>query len=617
MNLKRLKPTDEVSDYPDFHNENAETIEQEFSDKVKTPVPENAIFTDTVYDDTILKDDINNHKNDKDNPHRVTKTQIGLESVLNIEQAPKVHTHEIEDVLELEGELKRLNDKNKYFGYDEELGEYINIDKYWDSQKNGKIYTSEFYHFDVTPNPAGVKKDDNIGLEVIPSTATEANRDDYDKIGLFKSIDVNAYVDKDGDYHVTAIKGDGRFKNDGTNGDVYVMSMVGYQKRYSDDEVWGISYSDTMHPEFEPLHEAVKIDGSIRPYLLHAKYIAGINPEDGYLASISGVPADYVMSHNHQITKFRQKGSQYSGKTSHDDYYVQLMLWLKYATTHSQSVLYGATSAYYLQYDNRVEEVHVKRVIVTNAQANNLLVGSTVSIGDYAGDTKTADRNAARTYNVANRVNITNIEDIGGGNSAVYVDSETAFDTTLTTTITTYPYNSGYCDSVLGRDGSPVNPLSGKEPFVINGIEMMIGAYEVLNNFIIQNNAADDRTDVYVIYDCTKYHTSITANYDLVGQILTTDNVWKYISKLDMPKGHPSVLLPIEGEASSSMGFADGVYSNPTATGGTRQWLSLGYLSNGGSTGLRALSASIGLGYSYWSILGRLSATGQSRRLEG
>ena len=60
------------------------------------------------------------------------------------------------------------------------------------------------------------------------------------------SIDVNAYVDENDDYHVIAIKGDNRFKNDGTMGDVYVMSMVGYQKRYENDEVWGISYSDII-----------------------------------------------------------------------------------------------------------------------------------------------------------------------------------------------------------------------------------------------------------------------------------------------------------------------------------------------------------------------------------
>ena len=72
------------------------------------------------------------------------------------------------------------------------------------------------------------------------------------------------------------------------------------------------------------------------------------------MASISGVYPEFVnMSHNGQITEFAIKGSQYSGKTSHDDYYVQLMMWLKYATTNSDTVMKGCQS-YYLQYTNLV-----------------------------------------------------------------------------------------------------------------------------------------------------------------------------------------------------------------------------------------------------------------------
>ncbi len=508
--------------------------------------------------------------------------------------------------------------KQKPFQYDPVAQEYINIGKYWDSLRTGKIYTVEFNQFDVSPSPLGIKKHDNEGLVCEPSTNTIRGRNDYENIGLFMSIDVNAYVDENDDYHVIAIKGDGRFKNDGTMGDVYVMAMPGYQKRYETDTVWGISYSDTMHPGFEILDEAVKPDGTIRPFLLHAKYVAGRNPhENNNLASISGVSPEYAdMSHNGQITEFKKKGVQYSGKTSHDDYYVQLMMWLKYATTHSQSIMYGASS-YYLQYTNLVPEAGVKRVIITNAQANNLLVGSCVSIGDYGDGTISADRNSAQNYNLANRVNIIDIVDLGDGNSAVYVDSPSIFDTTLTTTITTYPWYTGSCDNVLGQDGSPNSNTSGKEPFVINGIEMMIGGYEVLQNLIVLNNAADNRIDVYANYDCTTYATSVTSAYDLVGQLAQTNNSWKYGSKMVIPRNHPSVILITEAEASSTTGTGDGIYTNPPSAGGTRVWRSLGALDAGSLGGFRCLNAYVALSSAYWNILGRLSATGRSRRRAG
>ena len=537
------------------------------------------------------------------------------------DKAQEVEQDLAEHKLDYVEQITNIKSRLQLAHFDHTKQEYVNLDQFWHSLRNGKIYTVEFNQSDVSPSPLGVKRHDNEGLVCEPSTNTVRGRNDYEQIGLFMSIDVNAYVDENDDYHVTAIKGDGRFKNDGSMGDVYVMAMPGYQKRYADQNVWGISYSDAMHPGFELLDEAVKPDGTIRPFLLHAKYAAGRNKhENNNLASISGVYPEYVgMSHNGQITEFLKKGPQYSGKTSHDDYYVQLMMWLKYATTHSDSVMKGCQS-YYLQYTNLVAETGVKRVVITNAQANNLLVGSTVSIGDYGDGTINADRNATPNYNIANRVNITDIVDLGDGNSAVYVDSPNAFNTTLTTTITTYPWTSGACDNVLGQDGSPTSNTSGKEPFIINGIEMMVGGYEVLQNLIIYNNNTDPdnyKIQVYACYDCRKYATSPTNDYDLVGhELVQTDQAWKYISKIEIDPAHPTVMVPVEAEASSTTGFADGVYTNTPVTG-YRAWRSLGRLADRADAGLRCLTASGSPAAANWAILGRLSATGRSRRRAG
>ena len=320
-------------------------------------------------------------------------------------------------------------------------------------------------------------------------------------------------------------------------------------------------------------------------------------------------PEYIAMSHNGQITAFKQKGDQYSGKTSHDDFYVQLMFWIKYATMHSQSIMQGATSGYYLQYTNVIAETGVNRVVLPNSQANNLLVGSTVSIGDYGESSISTDRNSAQNYNLANRVIVTDIIDIGDDMSAVYVDGN-SFDTTLTTTITTYPWRSGSCDNVLGQDGSPYSNTSGKEPFIINGIEMMVGGYEVLQNLIIYNNNTDSnnyKIQVYACYDCRKYATSPTADYDLVGhELVQTDQAWKYISKIGIDPVHPTVMVPVEAEASSTTGFADGVYTNTPVTG-YRAWHSLGNLNNGANAGLRYLNANNSLSNANWNILGRNS----------
>jgi hypothetical protein len=511
--------------------------------------------------------------------------------------------------------LKKIVLADEPMHYDKVLGEYVNVLKYWDAYRDGKIYTTEFNNYEVSPSPIGTKKDANAGLVAVPSTNLVAGQDDYANIGLFKPVEVNAYVDANDDYHITAIKGDGRFKRDGTNGDVYIMNMLGYIKRFDTPTTWGYSYSDTMYAGFNVLPEAVKPDGTVRPFLLHAKYIAGVG-SDGKLASISGVNPEFnSMSHDGQITKFKAKGEQYSGKTTHDDFWMKLMLFLKYATTNSEAVMRGCIS-YYLQYQPSVYESGVSRVVLTNAQANALVVGSRVSIGNYAGFTKTDDRASALVHNVANRVKITSITALPDGlNSAVNVNAP-AFDTNATTTITTVPWGSGACDNVLGNDGSPISNTSGKEPLVINGIETMVGGYEVIQNLMIYNDNTDPldyKIKVYACYDSKLYKAgSPSADYKLLSVLMAqTNNTWQYISKLGVDPNHPTALIPVAATASSTTGFADGIYTNAPTTG-YRVWRSLGGLTHGSVYGSFCVDGNYGLGYSNWNILGRLSATGRS-----
>ena len=511
-------------------------------------------------------------------------------------------------------DILALNEMNLY--YDSQLGEYINLNWFYQSQKTGKVYTSEFYKYTVSPSSSGVKKDANAELVAEPSTNDFAGRDDYMDIALFKPLDVNGYVDDNDNYHVTAIKGDGRFRSDGTNGDVWVMNMTGFMKRFETETTWGYSYSDVMHPGFTVVPGGKKLDGTIRPFILRAKYPAVRNPhDDNKLASISGQNPEYInMSHNGQITEFKKKGAQYSGKTTHDDFWVKLMLMLKYASTNSDTVGNGCNS-YYTQYAPTVLETGKSRFVVTNAQAASLVVGSRVSIGDL-GETVTADRNSALLHNVRNRVIITGIEPLADGvNSAVNLDT-TPFDVTSTMRISTVPWGSGACDNVMGVDGSPINGKSNKEPLLINGIEMLHGGYEVLQNVMIYNdNTSPDNYEikVFICYDCTKYATTATTDYKLLSKrIVQTNATWSYLATCEVDPQHPSVMVPSVGGASSSTGFGDGVYTNSPVTG-YREWLSLGFLSGGRLGGFWYLDGNVSLAASYWHFLGRLSATGRSR----
>jgi hypothetical protein len=511
-------------------------------------------------------------------------------------------------------DILALKEMNLY--YDSQLGEYINLNWFYQSQKTGKVYTSEFYKYTVSPSSTGVKKDANAGLVAEPSANAFAGRDDYMDIALFKPLDVNGYVDDNDNYHVTAIKGDGRFRSDGTNGDVWVMNMTGFMKRFETETTWGYSYSDVMHPGYTVVPGGKKLDGTIRPFILRAKYPAVRNPhDDNKLASISGQNPEYInMSHNGQITEFKKKGAQYSGKTTHDDFWVKLMLMLKYASTNSDTVGNGCNN-YYTQYAPAVLETGKSRFVVANAQAAALVVGSRVSIGDL-GATVTVDRDSALLHNVRNRVMISGIEPLADGvNSVVNLDT-TPFDVTSTMRISTVPWGSGACDNVKGVDGSPINGKSNKEPLLINGIEMLHGGYEVLQNVMIYNdNANPDNYEikVFICYDCTKYATTATVDYKLLSKrLVQTNNTWSYLATCEVDPQHPSLMVQSVAGASSSTGFGDGVYTNSPVTG-YREWLSLGHLGVGLLGGFWCLYGGSSLTGSGWGVLGRLSATGRSR----
>ena len=121
--------------------------------------------------------------------------------------------------------------KGVRFEYDGTKGEYGNIAAYFAAHKDGKVYGVRFPKYTYSNTPTGVKTRDNANLTIEISTNAKAGRDDYAALPAFRTWDVNATVDDDGVPHVTAIDGiDTRFKRDGSNGDVYVMTCPGYYK---------------------------------------------------------------------------------------------------------------------------------------------------------------------------------------------------------------------------------------------------------------------------------------------------------------------------------------------------------------------------------------------------
>ena len=227
--------------------------------------------------------------------------------------------------------------------YNDESGEYVGIDKWLRSMRDGRIYSIKVPTGSAV---ACVKADANAGVAVpTPGTNSAASIDPYPALAPFFHIDVNATVDADGVPHVTAMSGDGMFARTGGNGNVWVLAPVLFWKIADDDDgaYTVISISDTQLPGFSPQPGAMLPDGSLRPCMLYAKY--ALSTYGGNAASVSGAqPRTRDVSHNSLITICKTATTGYSGRTIADDWYLKVMFLMKYATKNSQSVLQGCTS---------------------------------------------------------------------------------------------------------------------------------------------------------------------------------------------------------------------------------------------------------------------------------
>lgn len=493
------------------------------------------------------------------------------------------------------------------------------LSNYFALRRNGKVFTTKIYKYATSTSPVGVKMNANENMVCEPSVGRTEGRDDYAQYGLFQHFTCNFSVDENGFNHVDALEGQTGFTKYGKVqvGEVTMSAWFGIEDT-ADAVLYHYSDSQTDLTPY-PMKESINPDGTLSPFMIHAKYIAGDIEGAPYsskgLAPANGCQATQArnpISYTGMITYMHKLGGHYCGTTSWDLFYRQLLMIIKYATTHSQSIMAGCTS-YNLQNMNLVEETGVSRVIITKAQAASYVVGSYVSIGEM-GESTNKDRYQAYMHNMAYSVKILSIEDVDDVNAAIYVDAQ-AFDTTLTTCISTMPWRSGSTDEVAGSDGSLGSNTSGKYAFKIQGIETGVGAYEVLSNVVMDIVTGADGNparDVYVCEDASTLSSNIAtvrANYKkAIAQVAYTAASWKYITE-ETTDPNLGIMIPTKVGGGSTTGFADGLYTD-TGTSGQREWLALGNLHYGASAGLWLLCANNGWSNTHWYIVSGVSPNG-------
>lgn len=481
-----------------------------------------------------------------------------------------------------------------------------------------RIYTVKFPLFETSNTCSGEKLDDNVGKYV--NLATDKVREETNYSSAWESYDCNAVVDENGVRHITALKGMPNYKDTGEV-DVFCLFRTYYQKIWVEDGYIYFSRSFVPRDGYTVVPQAINKDGSINSWFVIAKYVAGtIN---GKLYSSKGLkPAHYLngghaesfnMNYNDCVNKFHQRGTYYSAGLMADYMHILTTFYLKFATRNTQSIMAGNTSNSF-QYKVSKTELNVSRVIISTANANNIDVGTCVSVGDPTTNTN-YDRYYGYMHNIAHNVKILDKEVIDDNNTALILDCD-KFDTTETTRVSTMQEISGYSDNILGRNGSVGSNTNGKHGFVLDGIEIAVGGYEVGGNAFMDIVDETGKREIYITNDASKLTTNVStakSTYKKCDYAIQPTNLnnWNYITEMmfDLKNGIAVQTKSGQSGSGTSTGYADGVYVD-NASSGQKEFLLLGNLDSSGSAGLSCLGAHHTLGAGNWGILARLSING-------
>ena len=492
--------------------------------------------------------------------------------------------------------------------YDQTTGTYTrsSIEAFVRKYRDAKVYGYRQYKSTETDLDKLIANKDIV--VPIPGTSEVPADDDYIERGPFFWYNVNGKVNPDGNLDVTAVEYDAKFSLTDPDGDVATLTPTLYYRTVETDEYIDTYVCDSPLAGFKIQPHGETPDGKPRPFMLHAKYAAS-QDADGRLRSVSGAKPLLFVSHNSLITLCDNADTGYSAYNSGDDWYIKTMFMLKYASKNSQAKFNGCTG-YSYQYKASVAESDTNRVIIAKASANNLVVGSCCSLGTNPNGEASRDRGNSDTRDIFHLECITKIESYDSNNSAVYFEGIEPFTTTTNSLLSTMPWWTGKCDSVQG-DGSPASGNSSKYPFTMQGIELMLGMYEIMGNVVVKNTG--DGWKAYLNHDSRNEKTAYTASvYDDIGLKLPTNSTdsWKYPSYC---KDFGGLISSDNTGGSQSTGMCDGIYTNKLSTTGEREWLSFGYLGDWANAGLFCAVLISGLSSAGWYCGSRLSFIGRSR----
>lgn len=489
----------------------------------------------------------------------------------------------------------------------------------------------EFYNPDVSSVSTGTKRGDLTDMVCEPSTTTVAGRDDFAGNPLFAVTTVN-WVMNGTEPQITAIKGiTPNYEQDNPAKYVGVVQMSGYHywtdptEQKTDTYIEGYcSRYKNKYSHIEPLPESIRLDKTIRPWVIHAKYLAGVD-SDGKATCCSGQVIKDQASHNNWQATVKKNGPTYSGWCMCDWSFLKLMTRIKFASLTLDDIMNGCFSYYFQDYV-ALAETDANRVLIASA-GHDYVVGSRIFIGANKQSDGNMDMTTnANTYSLSGRDGriVTSVQTVtidsvtykaiyfNGSPITTYInDSNTGF----TVAIHTAWWNTGSTDEVLGNTGS-IDNKDQRYPIMLQGIEFECGQYEIPTDCIVKywqdtSDSSKYYYAPYIVNTVANQSTDVTSNYIDIGIHVQcpADNNEPYIKYEKYKNG---IYFPYLVGGSSSTYTRDTVWRYGAGKyTGTVELLCFGHCNwDAAHFGLSQLHLHTWLGNTWWDRCSRLSPNG-------
>jgi len=424
----------------------------------------------------------------------------------------------------------------------------------------------------------GTRLYDAVGLSAAVGTDEETAVNDFDFIMPWAGMRRCNTALVNGERVATFFEGEVGFDN--VNKDVFVYVPLFYYYRSADDNTHVVSSSPLAG--YRAPSKFRRADGTLRDFVFLPAYTAGVDANGvpvsrpGYWPHCVSLTAFMTLCKNKHTSNDLDADIWIEG--TKDEEIIRILLDIEFATRDHQTVMQGASSMRYAS--DVVEAGGTNECTVPAACAAALVVGQAIAIG-------TADKG----NQIATNVTVTAIDT---ATNKITLQSADGSDIAVEAGhyISSRPWKSGACDSVLTPSGSPISNTNAKMPCKYRGIENPWG-----NQFRWRWDVLVKDRVPYVLTDPAKYAKGeVTADYTPLSYKISDCDGWA--DEFGFDRAFPNVQFPTEVSSTyDKSGY--GVYFWQWSEG-TYALLVGGDVANGRLAGARCCRVSPGPGRAFW-----------------